>query len=96
MNSLACCYEHGEGVEQNMTEAIRWYTAAAEGGNADDMYELGWQYDHGEGVEQNEDRALYWYRRSAEGGHGGATVDHPRLKVMRICGVQNWEEAVKW
>ena len=41
MHNLACCYEHGEGVEQNMTEAIRWYIAAAEGGNADDMYELG-------------------------------------------------------
>ena len=53
MHNLACCYRHGEGVEQNMTEAIRWYTAAAEGGNADDMYELGWQYDHGEGVEQD-------------------------------------------
>ena len=45
MHNLACGYERGEGVKQNMTEAIRWYTAAAEGGNADDMYNLGWLYD---------------------------------------------------
>ena len=53
MYRLGWNYSNGEGVEQNMTEAIRWYTAAAEGGNADTMHELGWHYDHGEGVEQD-------------------------------------------
>ena len=41
MYCLGWNYSNGEGVEQNMTEAIRWYTAAAEGGNADAMHDLG-------------------------------------------------------
>ena len=34
-------------------------------GNADDMYELGWQYDHGEGVEQDMKKAICWVRTSS-------------------------------
>ena len=55
-----------------MTEAIRWYTAAAEGGNADAMHDLGWHYDHGEGVEQDMKKAICWYERAAEQNHPAA------------------------
>ena len=69
MYCLGWNYSNGEGVEQNMTEAIRWYTAAAEGGNADAMHNLGWHYDHGEGVEQDMKKAICWYERAAEQNH---------------------------
>ena len=54
-----------------MTEAIRWYTAAAEGGNADAMHDLGWHYDHGEGVEQDMKKAICWVRTSSRAEPSG-------------------------
>jgi TPR repeat protein len=37
---LGICYEQGRGVEQNLMEAFRLYTYAAEGGNAYAKYRL--------------------------------------------------------
>ena len=44
---LGICYEQGRGVEQNLMEAFRLYTYAAEGGNAYAKYRLGLMYDAG-------------------------------------------------
>ena len=34
-NSLGACYYNGEGVEQNYTEAVKWFRKAAEQGHED-------------------------------------------------------------
>ena len=36
------CFGKGEGVEQNWTKAVEWYTKAAEKGNSTAMYNLGY------------------------------------------------------
>jgi len=51
--NLAYLYEAGQGVEQDLREAIRWYLAAAEQGHADAQVNLGYMYDVGKGVEQD-------------------------------------------
>jgi TPR repeat protein len=35
MNKLGVMYANGSGVGKDMTEAVRWYRAAAAAGNAD-------------------------------------------------------------
>jgi uncharacterized protein len=37
---LGRLYEAGNGVEQSMEEAVKWYTAASEKGDAEAMYAL--------------------------------------------------------
>ena len=36
--NLALCYENGEGVKEDKTEAVKWYKKAAEQGQAKAQY----------------------------------------------------------
>jgi hypothetical protein len=50
-------YQKGHAVARNPTEAARWYTMSAQGGDADAMFMLGQLYYRGEGVAQDPTRA---------------------------------------
>ena len=69
MHNLACCYERGEGVEQNEDRAFYWYRRSAEGGHGDAMCNLGRCYKRGYGVEQNWQEAVKWYEQGAQCGN---------------------------
>ena len=45
---------------------------AAQQGDADAQYNLGWIYAKGEGVPKNDAEAVAWYRRAAEQGYADA------------------------
>lgn len=47
---LGHMYERGQGVQQDLAEATRWYSNAAEQGYADAQYNLGLLYDRGYGA----------------------------------------------
>ena len=53
----------------NSTEAVRWYTLAADRGFADGQNNLGVCYANGSGVELNYEEAVKWYRLAAEQGN---------------------------
>jgi TPR repeat protein len=65
---LARMYEHGTGVAQNYTEAVKWYEKAAGHGMASAQFNLGLCYFNGHGVPQNCAEGLKWYRKAAEQG----------------------------
>ena len=48
--NLGIAYEKGYGVEQSYSEAVYWYTKAAEQGNANAQNNLGVAYHNGNGV----------------------------------------------
>ena len=66
---LGLCYENGDGVDEDMTQAASWYRKSAEQGNADAQCNLGWCYENGEGVAEDMTQAVAWYRKSAEQGN---------------------------
>lgn len=66
------CYKYGDGVEENATEAARWFRIAAEKGNALAKRNLGFCYARGEGVEMDFAEAEKWYRMAAEQGDADA------------------------
>ncbi len=70
--NLGWCYENGEGVEKNMSEAVKWYRKAAEQGHKDAQCNLGVCYENGEGVEKDMTEAVKWYRKAAEQGNASA------------------------
>ena len=50
---LALMHNNGDGVAQNLQEAVRWYTLSALTGWSDSMFNLGQKYYRGEGVPQD-------------------------------------------
>ena len=54
---------------ENYPEALKWFTLAAEKGNADAMYNLAYMYEYGEGMDQDYPKAMSWYRKSIAKGN---------------------------
>ena len=69
---LGSGYYHGEGVPQEYKEAVRWYRAAAEQGDRDAQFSLGFMYDEGRGVTQDYKEAVRWFQAAAEQGDASA------------------------
>ena len=66
MNDLGSCFDRGAGVEQNHTEAFRWFKKAAEAGNFLAQYNLGMYYHRGIATVKDFEKALYWYEKAAQ------------------------------
>ena len=94
--NLGCCYDFGDGVENDLREAVKWYRKSAEQGYASAQFNLGCCYDRGEGVEKNLREAVKWYRKSAEQGHAKAQFNLGVCYSFAIGVEKNLQEAVKW
>jgi TPR repeat protein len=89
-------YDLGEGVTQDLKEAVKWYRLAAEQGNSRAQFSLAEMYKNGDGVQQDMQQALKWYRKAAGQGNSGAQL---LLGVMYESGTgvrTNFAEAAKW
>ena len=60
---VAVCYEHGIGIEKNMTQAFRMYRKAAERGLPDAMYHIATFYRNGIVVSKDTSREQEWMQR---------------------------------
>ena len=69
---LARRYYKGEGLSRDFQAAARWFTSAAEAGNADAQMAIGLMHAEGLGVEQDNARAVEWYRKAAAQGSAKA------------------------
>ena len=82
-NNLGGMYDNGQGVPQDVAEAVKWYRLAADQGYAMAQYNLGVMYDNGQGVPQDDAEALKWYRLAADQGQADAQFN---LGVMYYNG----------
>ena len=71
-NALGEAYYDGKGVTENLPEAVKWFTRAAEQENAKAEYNLGNCYYYGYGVYQYYGEAEKWYTKAAEQGYAEA------------------------
>ena len=81
---------------ETSNEKIQKWRIAAEQGDADAQFELGWAYDTGEGIDQDYREAVRWYREAAEQGNASAQYN---LGVAYGTGEgidQDYREAVRW
>ncbi len=67
------------GVPRDATEALKWYTLAAEQGHAESQFNLGIMYGKGEGVRANWAESMKWFMLAAEQGHAIARQE-PRSR----------------
>ena len=55
-------------MEKDAVEAVKCFRKAADLGNTDAMYNLGWCYLEGEGVEKDAVEAVKCFRKAADSG----------------------------
>lgn len=65
---LGFMYGHGQGLQQDDVEALRWYRKAAEQGDAGAQSNLGLLYVQGRGTPQDFSEAVKWFQKSADQG----------------------------
>ncbi len=65
---------------QDFTEAARWARIAAEQGDADAQFTLGWHYAKGFGVSRDNIEACMWYGLAAAHGNEAALRNKKRLE----------------
>ena len=69
-------YYKGDGVEQDMKEAVKRFRKAAEQGVAEAQFCLALCYYEGDGVAQDKEEAVKWYRKAAEQENADAQFCH--------------------
>jgi TPR repeat protein len=74
-NNIGYAYEHGEGVSQNLTEAVRWYKMAADQNHQDGQYNLSQCYLQGTGVQKNHEEGMRYLISASNNGHIHATYN---------------------
>lgn len=67
---VAVMYWNGEGVEENLSEALKWFKSSAEAGNSQSMRKMAKIYLKGELVPKDESKALYWLQKYFERNSG--------------------------
>ncbi|MDQ6960423.1 MAG: tetratricopeptide repeat protein [Mariprofundaceae bacterium] len=70
--NLAMLYDRGLGVENDDSEALKWYRQAAEQGYAKAQYNLGMMYYFGKGVPQNTVTGYQWIILASDRGEKAA------------------------
>lgn len=93
---LGICYELGIGVEENETEAFKYYTLAADSGNVTSMYRIGLCYYNGVGVKENYAEAYRWFTDAAGNENIGAAYYLGKMMMYGKGCTPNPETGVQW
>ena len=86
----------GNGVPQNLPEAVAWFERAANQGLAPAQFRLGGLHEKGIGVQKNLDTARRLYVAAAEAGHAKAMHNLAVLYAEGIEGKPNYQTAARW
>lgn len=93
---LGLAYYNGHGVAEDDVAAFTWFWRAAEQGDAEGQYQLGFMYAYGYGIPagepDTEGKAVEWFARAAEQGHAEAQFNLG-LMLLAGSGVTRDEEA---
>ena len=96
---LGVMYYDGDGVEQNMQEAFKWFKLAASWkllNFPEALYYVGFMYANGLGVNQNYEKALEWYKRAAAMGDSDSMYEVSSMYYRGQGVKQNTEKALNW
>jgi hypothetical protein len=77
--NIGTMYYHGEGVERDLDQALKWFHLAAEQNDTAAQFNLGFMYGKGEGTPKNHRASMEWFKKAASQGHSGA---HEILEKM--------------
>lgn len=93
---LGSRFSSGRSGVRDDSEAVRWFTRAAEGGLAEAQYNLGIMYASGRGVPKDYAQAARWYEKAAEQGLAEAQFNLGTLHGLGRGVPRNEELAASW
>ena len=96
MFELSICFENGESIAKDLSEALKWNRKAAEQGHVEAQYKLALAYENGNGMTKDLSEAVKWYRKAAEQGHVEAQYKLALAYENGYGITQDLSEAVKW
>ena len=71
---IGVMYVMGQGVEQDLAEATRWFRKAAEQGQGESQFSMGLRYQLGQSVTKDDKEAARWFKLAADQGIGAAAA----------------------
>ncbi len=93
---LGMMYALGQGVPKDYSEALKWFSLAAEQGDAQAQYVLGSMYFEGRGVPQVYSEAFKWFSLAAEQGDAAAQNSLANMYVDGKGVPKDYSKALKW
>jgi TPR repeat protein len=93
---LGKMYQNGQGVVKDDSQAIYWYTQAAEQGHIDAAFNLGWLYGNGDSTVQDKAQSFKWYLKAALKGDAESQFLVGNLYDNGEGVAQNYERALFW
>lgn len=93
---LAEKYFRGDGIQEDLEQAVYWYKKAAEQGHIDAQRSLSGMYRKGTGVTQDFKRAAYWCEKAAEQNDRYSQSVLGWLYEIGSGVEQNFEQAAYW
>lgn len=94
---LADLYYNGQGTRQNFTEALKWYTRAADLGSGQAAYRIAEMYRIGQGVRKNVQTAIEWFAKAHDNYNKDAAFTIARIYATGEGAVKlDMDEAQKW
>lgn len=94
--AVAEAYRQGIGVNEDLSQALRWYRSAADQGHPRAQNNLGSMLLNGMGTEKDPAEAAVWYRKAGEQGEAEAQFNLA-LRYLHGSGVsQSDAEAAAW
>jgi TPR repeat protein len=89
-------YQHGLGVNQDATEAAKWYEKSAAGGHSPADIALGQMYWKGEGVKADPVEAYLWFFRAYIARQPGArSLGNSALKEMTADEIKHLDKRIR-
>lgn len=91
-------FEQGTGVQQDYSQAARWYRQAAENPVCapEAMKNLGQLYEYGAGVSEDWTTAAQWYQRGAALGNASSETALARAYQFGVGVPQDRQQAIFW
>ena len=93
---LGVMYVMGQGVEQDLAEATRWFRKAAEQGQGESEYSMGLRYLWGQSVAQDDQEAARWLKLAADQGVAPAAAALKNRYANGEGVPRDLVEACKW
>ncbi|MGO8926857.1 MAG: trypsin-like peptidase domain-containing protein [Limisphaerales bacterium] len=91
---LGSRYYDGRGIQQNYSEAVKWYRKSADQGVTLAQYYLGHCYKDGKGVQRDYAEAAKWFRKAADHGNVSARFFFDLAYKLGPGGLKDEAEAV--
>ena len=93
---LGICYYIGQGITQDYTKAVYWYTKAANQGHSNAQNSLAVCYENGQGVSQDYAQAFNLYKKAADQGNSDAQNNLGHCYYSGRGVDQDFKQAFKW